>query len=490
MNDDNKVKLSEKISHNFRKKWLVNGIQLFLIIAIFCVGYYCLYLSLDFHNFPYIDLTENKIHTLSDASKKAIEKIDKDISIYVYGYDEKASIFNLLEQYNKSNEKITYNSISEETDLTMINEYNLQNGYSVLIFKSGDSEKIVDSSELETYDYSVGDYIDVSEQTITNSILSLAEENKPKIYITEGHNEYTDEQLNRLELFLTNESFTFERLNIFLTNSIPEDCDILAIIGPSSDFMESEVDAIKKYVSNGGNIFIALEVLSSDKDYKNLQVLLDEYGVQYENGYILEYAKDKSSANTPFTFIPQISSDSTITKDIYSDGTILLINTGRIKIGDEDTLSSKNVTSELLLNSSEESTFISNLAAETLEEAMSTAETGESSIAATFEKTYDEDKVSKLVLCSTSSFMADITSEYVSNSYPLSYMANNIDFAINSMSYLGEKNYMLTIRKDFGVLPFTTTGSQDRIVLTIIFSVPLFIIFAGLIIWNYRKKKK
>lgn len=24
MNDDNKVKLSEKISHNFRKKWLVS----------------------------------------------------------------------------------------------------------------------------------------------------------------------------------------------------------------------------------------------------------------------------------------------------------------------------------------------------------------------------------------------------------------------------------------------------------------------------------
>ena len=497
MNEDKKVKFFEKLSHGFRKKWLVSGIQFLLIVAILFVAYFCIYYTIDYYEFPKIDVTENKVHTLSDASKNVLSKIDTEVEMYAFGFSDKDTTLDLLEQYPKANDKISFRTITTKDDIGLVNEFELEEGYYVVVIKCGDSHKIVDASEFETVDNTTYQYIDVTEQTITNSILSLVEENKPVVYFTEGHEEYADEELNTIGYLLTNESFTLQRINLFMQSEIPSDCDILAIIAPKNDFLESEVELIKKYVAKGGNLFISLAGLPIDKSFTNLQTILDEYGAEFENGIVYEKS-ELANTEYPFIYMPEISSTNQITKDIYSDakkGFMTLIETPRIKIKDENTLNELKVESDILLNSSEDALFITNLSAETLDVAASTAEVGKSIIAATFEKEVkdentDETKTSKLVLSSTSSFMADVVSNYVSKQYPLSYLGSNKDFVINSMSYLGDKDYFLTIRKDYAANTYTPTNTQNRIVLTIIFSLPLFIIFAGIIIWNYRKKKK
>ena len=103
------------------------------------------------------------------------------------------------------------------------------------------------------------------------------------------------------------------------------------------------------------------------------------------------------------------------------------------------------------MNTSEDSLFITDLKSESMEEAIKSASKGKSDISATFEKTVGEEKTSKLVICATSSFMADVFVEGISDSYPLSYVGSNKDFVVNAMSYLGGKNYTLSIRKDFAI---------------------------------------
>ena len=89
--DEKKVKLGERISLNLRKKWLVNGTKTFLIIAILIAAYIALNLGIKEIDLPKIDVTENKIYTLSDASKDAISKIDQEIVLYSYGFEEKSN---------------------------------------------------------------------------------------------------------------------------------------------------------------------------------------------------------------------------------------------------------------------------------------------------------------------------------------------------------------------------------------------------------------
>ena len=208
-----KIKFSEAVSHAFKRHKLYNGFQFLLIVGILVVAYYCIYLWVDNNNLPEIDITQNKIHTLSDSSKSVMSQIDKEIYIYVYGYDEDDSIFELLRQYNKTNSLINYKRITEETDLDIITNHNLSEGYTAVIISCGEYEKILDASEFQKLDYTTYQYVDITEQVLTNSILSLVEDNKPKIYFLAGHQEYTDNELTTIKYFLTNESFEYETLN-------------------------------------------------------------------------------------------------------------------------------------------------------------------------------------------------------------------------------------------------------------------------------------
>ena len=229
--DENKVKLREKLSLTFKRKWLVNGTKTFLIIAIIIAAYFALNLWIRQLDLPEIDVTENQIYTLSDASKEAIAKVDQDVTIYCYGFLEDSTFVDLLKQYNKVNDKIKYEMLTEESNYEMIQEHDLQEGYTVLILKSGEAEKVVDAStDFTTYDFTTGQSVDTTEQTMTNSILSLTEENKPKIYFVQGHNEYKLEETSVLTTYLKNEAFEYDSLNIATAGAIPEDCDIGNIV--------------------------------------------------------------------------------------------------------------------------------------------------------------------------------------------------------------------------------------------------------------------
>lgn len=179
--NNNKVKLSEKISLNLGRKIFVNSTKTFLIIAILVAAYIALNLGLQQVDLPKIDVTENKIYTLSDASKKAVSGIDQDVLIYAYGFEENSSLIDLLKQYHKANERISYEILTSESNYDLVQEYGLQEGYYEVIIKSGDAKKIIDaSSEFTTYDYTTYQSVDTTEQTLTNSILGVTEESKPK----------------------------------------------------------------------------------------------------------------------------------------------------------------------------------------------------------------------------------------------------------------------------------------------------------------------
>ena len=68
---------------------------------------------------------------------------------------------------------------------------------------------------------------------------------------------------------------------------------------------------------------------------------------------------------------------------------------------------------------------------------------------------------------------------------------NNEDVLLNSISYLTENESNITIRKTGEtVTTYNVTAQQTRIVLAIIFAIPIFIIILGIIIWQVRRRKK
>lgn len=503
------VKFKEKFSLGIRRRWLVNGTKTFLLFVICFLVYITLNLFLTSLKLPEIDITKNKIYSLSDASKSAIEKVDQDIKIYTYGFEEDSQLLKFLEKYHNANNKITYERLTEDNNYEMIKENDLKEGYYVLIFQSGESRKVVDaSSEFSTYDYTTGQQIDTTEQAITNSILSLLVENKPKIYFTEGHQEFSlSNEMSILKSYLANESFEAESINLATVSAVPDDCAVLAIMSPATDFFDIERDMILNYISKGGDIYFCIDPLSSSVDLPNIRTILNEYGVSVQNGQIIELQENLAVQSSPNIFKPTISSNNPITADIYSSkGEIWVAYSSRLQFQDEDTLKSLNVEKEDLMTSSESSIFVTDLTKK-FEDALATSETGSSIIASAITKTLgtaeqteneseennsEENNANKsvMIISATGSFISDYKVPALSSSYPISAVANNKDFVINSLAELANKEG-ITVRKEVtSDSTYVASQTQKVVVTTIIFFVPIAIIFTGIVVWLYRKKRK
>ena len=496
MENNKKIKFSEKLSLTFRRKWVVDSTKVFLIVAILIASYIALNLGIKNLDLPEIDVTENKVFTLTDASKKAVSDIENEIKVYAYGFEEDSTLMDFLKQYHEANEKITSEILTEESNYGLVQEYGLESGYQVLVLVSGDSKKVIDSSSFSTYDYTTYQQVDVTEQTVTNSILSLTDVNKPKIYFSTGHNELSiDKDMVSLGLYLNNEAYEYANINILQARSIPEDCSVLAITSPDQDFTDEEVTIIKDYINKGGNIYITMDTVADGTKLPNIQKVLDEYGVTFENGYIMELDEKSALSGYSQIFTPQIAPDHQITMDIYTDSYMWLVYSGRLTWKDAGELTNLGVSKASVLKTSETAAFITDLSKD-VNEAIKSAKVEECEIAAVAAKTIkdaegkDTEVQSKLVISAVGSHATDYKISQLSDTYPLVAFGSNRDFILNSFAFLAEKDNVVTIRKDMANSTYTPTEIQNRIVLTIIFSVPLIIIVSGIIIWRYRKMRK
>ena len=59
-----------------------------------------------------------------------------------------------------------------------------------------------------------------------------------------------------------------------------------------------------------------------------------------------------------------------------------------------------------------------------------------------------------------------------------------------AVASLTKKENTLKIRKDMSTSTYTATQQQHRVVLTIIFAIPVLIILAGIVVWNLRRRKR
>src|SRR5699024_1942561 len=99
-------------------------------------------------------------------------------------------------------------------------------------------------------------------------------------------------------------SYTLSELNLLMTASIPEDCDLLLMYAPASDLSEDEVQMLTDYLGSGGKLMILLGDTSS-ADLPNLEGILNTYGIQAADGYIADPAR--CYQNNPYYIFPELS---------------------------------------------------------------------------------------------------------------------------------------------------------------------------------------
>lgn len=471
---------------------------------IFILVVLALYLAVNYYvqfviDLPVIDITEQKVYTLSDVSKNAIKDIEQEVIVYLYGYTEKSAVVNLMKQYNKNNPNIVYTHLTDETNPSMIKEYELEEGYQVLIIESEGKRVLKSSNEFETMDFNTYETLDLTEQEITNGILNVTLANNPKVYFLTGHGEITLDSLYVLKTYLELEANEVAELNLLSTESVPEDCKVLAIAAPQADISDNERNKILDFLSKGGNLFVTTGLTQTEQSFVNLQSVLDFFGVNYNYGYIAETDTNYAHESSKIITFPILDSENAITADIASARLSVTFPTaGRITVKSDGELSAINTTVNTLLKSSSSATFVTDASID-VNTAIENGEKGEFIEAVSAERTIEENSTNlfddtgnvkaKLVYIANDLFMADYVISEINTEYPLSYLGGNRDLALNSISYLNDRTDTISVRKSIGTATFSTTEFQSTQVLVFIFAMPIAIIIAGILVYRNRKRK-
>lgn len=488
-------KIKEPLSLKIKKKWMKSKPTTILLVLILITAFVALNLWIKSIDLAQIDVTENKIYSLTEKSIDFIKDIKQKVKIYAYGYSENNSLIDLLKQYCRENENITYEILKEESNKGKIEEYGLTNNYQTIIVEIEERSTIISQSEFFSYDYTTGQQIDLTEQKITNTIINLAIKNKPKVYMLSGHNEYPENALAYLSTNLKNEAYECSTINLLTQKEIPADCDILLIMSPQKDFIENETNMIINYINNGGNVIFTQDTLDGKKEYPNYQKILDLYGLEFENGYVYETSIDSALSGAPYIIMPKVNEYHDITSQIFSDGGVVFPFAKKIKKADEEHANTLNTEYEVLLTSTDESYYITDLYSEPTT-VLGKSEKGSFDLAVIATKTInpeaekEKQKQSKILVVGNGIFILDTQLNGIQDRYA-SQLGSNLDFMMNSIAYLTERTDSITIRKEMNSSTYSpTTVQQDIIVKSIIFGIPSFIILAGIVVWNRRKKKR
>lgn len=493
--ENKKIKKENQLVQTIKYKWLRETSFTILLVVAVISAYVAINMVTKALDIKDIDLTREKRYTLSSESKNQIDKIDKNISIYVFGFAEDSVEVDLAKQYESYGNNIHVELVSVEERPDLAEQYNIKNENYVFVFECEGRKIITDSSKFSDYNYNnSNEYYDTAEQAITNSILAVSLENVPKIYFLTGHNEYAlNNYLTKLNFQLENEANKVESLNLLVKNEIPEDCDSLVIANPLTDFTDYETEILEKYINNGGNI-MWLSDYSNNGTLENQQKILDLYGVKNINdGIVLEQDAESMLSGSPSMILPKISKESEITSDISDNGLVLLPMSGMIELKTNNELEELDVIATKLLTTTDKAFFRKNFK-NSNRYPSEDENVNEYILGALLEKTIenseDNVKTSKLIIYANAILATDQMISFGNQSTACINIYKNKDLIINSIAYLTERKDAITIRKAFTEVTYTPTEKQNIIVACIIFIFPIIIIIVGLGVWIRRRFRK
>ena len=480
-----------------KKKWIRDSVltaALVLILIGIFILVNLLFMNLDIAPF---DFTARKIYTLSDESKEQIANVQQNVTMYFFGYDESSTPVTLAKQYHDVNNKITIQIIntSERPDLAA--QYNVTTSSQLVAVQATERYKIIDSSEMYTYDSSSGQYVDVTEQKLTNAILDVTIAQKPQIYFLTGHGEYgidSSSAMGTLATYIENDVNDVNKLDL-LTSDMPETCDVLVIANPTSDFTDLETEKIQNYINAGGKIvwmqdpYMFINGWTKSTTYPNITKILSQFGISFSSGVVCEQSADHMVAGTPDLIIPQMTYNG-IVQDLYTDGMVALLDAGKINTVSDEELEELGVTASPFLQSTDTSFYRENINSD-ISQKLDSDEEGPFVTAEILTKKIDDDTQSTLVAYSNALFATNYTVQ-ISGSVgtPISIRQNK-DIILNTIAYLSNREDTIRIRKDTGIVTFNAiTEQENRVVLWIIFAIPVVIILAGIIVTIVRKRKK
>lgn len=438
---------------------------LFVIVLAVLVACNLLIEKADVH----FDLSQEKIYTLSDQTKSILQGMEKDVTIYILSSEEDFPIGfrQLVNEYTRNSSHLTVLYRSIDLYPNFASQYMTNTSATVkensLIVVSGEKHVYVDSDQFVSSDKTALKF----EPLLTSAINYVADGETKMLYYISGHNEM--ELTEAFKSSLLRDNYAVNELAL-LNQEIPDDADILLIDAPTEDYSADECEKLQNYLDQGGRIYYIIEA-TIDLDY--LYAFAEKNGIRVEPGVVMEQNSVMIYGDTP-TYILPIIEDHTITKDMDSNRTplLVLVSKGLNASG------SNGYTSSGLLSTSNFAYSKVNLDSEYVSRE-------DSDIVGPFylAMVSESEQGGSLLVLGSSNLLYEEADAMVNG--------RNTDFVINGMDYLMGDSDKISIRSkeiEYNTNLYSTAQVYIFAAVSII-GIPLLLILTGIILVTLRNRR-
>ncbi|HIK29440.1 MAG: Gldg family protein [Oscillatoriaceae bacterium SKW80] len=226
-----------------------------------------------------VDLTENQQYTLAPQTQQIVRNLRKPVKVWVFERGVNNADKELLESYRRiSGNKFSYEFVDPQEKPALAGQFEVKNFGDVFL----------ESGERRQFLINVSPQTRLREVTLTNGIAKIQSERQAKVYFLQGHGEHSitpgEGGLSQAVKALENKNFISEPLNLAEKSAVPPDADVVVIAGPKRALFEGEVNALKKYLNEGGSLLVMIDPKTDPK----LDSLLNEWGVTVENRLVID----------------------------------------------------------------------------------------------------------------------------------------------------------------------------------------------------------
>jgi ABC-type uncharacterized transport system involved in gliding motility auxiliary subunit len=229
------------------------------------------------------DSTANKRYSLSEQTAKIVRGLKEPATIYYYDRPTGFSrAKDTLEQYANLSHNVHVQYVDLEKNPLAAREAGVKS-LGTTIVQIGARKEEANG---------------LTEEGITGAFIRDLKSNTRTVCFITGSGEHQIEEAgsdgsSRFKELLGKEGYEAKSINMLMKAEVPSDCTVVVVAGPKSDYQQPEVEAIKKYVEDGGRAMVLLNPplkmgRTEIADNEALSKLLDSWGVTPDKDLILD----------------------------------------------------------------------------------------------------------------------------------------------------------------------------------------------------------
>jgi gliding motility-associatede transport system auxiliary component len=416
------------------------------------------------------DATSNKRYSLSDQTVKVVKGLKQDATITFFdrpsGFQ---SAKDQLDLYSNLSPKVHVKYVDPDKEPMVAREAGVKSTGTAIV------QVGLNKNEAKS----------ATEEEITGALIrDLKNTTRTVCFVTGSGEHQIDDSgrsgYSRFKDLLGKDNYQAKSINLLQKAEIPADCTVVAVAGPSGDYQQPAVDAIKKFVEDGGRALFLLDPplkmgRSEVADNDALGALLASWGVTLDKDLVLDLNPIGQLAGLgPQVALVTTYDSHAIVREMKGLATgFPLSRTLEVKNGSKTTV-------QKLFDTSESSLATDKLSSPKIDPSDPKNKKGPLTIAAA--GSYNTGKES-----SQGRFVVIGSSEWAANGF-LGFNGNR-DLGLNTINWLASDEDLISIRpKEPEDRRITMTNGQFRwVLISSQFILPLIVIFAGVSVWWRRR---